>query len=82
MRALILALALFPVPAFADVFRPWPAQPCAIDSRVMATARAGKDGFRRLDRLPPAAEYLTVFRTVDRCPAPVVVRYAIGATPR
>lgn len=78
MRVLILALALLPTAALADVVQSQPKRQCAVDDRVMAAARAGQDGFRRLDRLPPAAEYLTVFRTVDRCPAPVIVRYAIG----
>ena len=81
MRTLILGLALLSTPAFADVAPPPRFAHCTVDDRVMAAARAGQDGFRRLDRLPPAAEYLTVFRTVDRCPAPVVVRYDIG-TPR
>ena len=76
----ILALALLPADLAGAVVPP--ARHCAVDDRWLATARGGQDGFRRLDRLPPAAEYLTVFRTVDRCPAPVVVRYDIGAPRR
>ncbi|PZN95833.1 MAG: hypothetical protein DCF31_05725 [Alphaproteobacteria bacterium] len=32
----------------------------------------------RLDRQPPAAHFLALFRTVDGCLAPLVVRSAIG----
>ncbi len=39
----------------------------------------GPPGARRLDLLPPAQHVLTVFRTVDGCLAPVVVRSNIGA---
>ncbi|WP_426163632.1 hypothetical protein [Sandarakinorhabdus sp. DWP1-3-1] len=35
-------------------------------------------GARRLDLLPPAQHVLTVFRTVDGCLAPVIVRSSIG----
>ena len=81
MRALIVALAVLSTAAAADVVPP-PARHCAVDDRVLAAARAGQDGFRRLDRLPPAAEYLTVYRTVDRCPAPVIVRFDVGGVRR
>ena len=82
MRALIVVLALLPAAATADVVQPPAKGHCAVDDRVLEAARAGQDGFRRLDRLPSAAEYLTVFRNVDRCPAPVVVRYDIGTPHR
>lgn len=82
MRAMILTLSLLSAPVAADVVQPPRWQHCTVDNRVLATARPGQDGFRRLDRLPAAAEYLTVFRTVDRCPAPVVVRYNIGVSAR
>lgn len=81
MRILILA-ALLPVPAVAAIVPVSPAKHCAIDDRVQAAARAGADGLHRLDQLPPAKDYLTVFRTVDRCPAPVIVRSEIGGAPR
>lgn len=35
-------------------------------------------GARRLGDLPPADLVLTVLRTVDRCPVPVIVRSNIG----
>lgn len=50
-----------------------------------AVTLAGKTtpalGFQRLDQLPPASEYLTVYRRVGDCPAPVIVRYDIGQRP-
>ena len=71
--------ALATAPLAVDVIQPV-TKHCAVDNRVTAAARAGQDGFQRLDRLPPASLYLTVFRTVDRCPAPVIVRADV--TPR
>jgi hypothetical protein len=33
---------------------------------------------KRLGDLPPAQHYLAVYRAIDKCPAPVIVRYGIG----
>ncbi len=87
MRFLIAAAAattavMLSMPALADVVREWPARSCAIDPRVVPATSAKTDGFQRLDRLPPAAEYLTVYRAVGGCPTPVVVAYGIGAPRR
>lgn len=79
MRVLILAALLLPVPVLAEGVAAPKSAPCAADSRVVPATAAGADGFRRLDRLPPAAHYLAVYRAVGGCPAPVVVRYGIGA---
>jgi hypothetical protein len=38
-------------------------------------------GFRRLDQLPPANEYLTVLRSEDGCQKPVIVRYDVDRKP-
>nr|WP_295659599.1 hypothetical protein [Polymorphobacter sp.] len=83
MRYLIAA-AVFATstPAFADIVPEWTSRTCAVDNRVLPAATLKPDGFHRLDQLPPAAEYLTVYRAVGRCPAPVVVRYGIGAPRR
>ncbi len=80
MPALILAAALLSMPAFAANVEPLSARQCAVDNRVLAVARDPRDGFQRLDRLPPASLYLTVLRTVDRCPTPAIVRADV--TPR
>ncbi|MGI4876400.1 MAG: hypothetical protein ACRYG4_02815 [Janthinobacterium lividum] len=83
MRFLIAVAALsLSAPALADIVPEWTSRTCAVDTRVLPAAAAKLDGFHRLDRLPPAAEYLTVYRAVGRCPAPVVVRYGIGAPRR
>ncbi len=81
MRILPLALMLLATGAAADVVQP--AARCARGDRVqMAAGAHDAPGFRRLDQLPPAAEYLAVYRRLDRCPAPVIVRYNIGAPRR
>ena len=80
MRTLLLAAALLPAAAAADVVQPQ--KGCVPDARVEVAARAGQDGFRRLDRLPPASEFLTVYREVGHCPKPVVVADHIGRTQR
>ncbi|QXQ07537.1 hypothetical protein KX816_05810 [Sphingosinicellaceae bacterium] len=46
-----------------------------------ATA-ALRAGFHKLGELPPANHVLALFRTIDSCPAPVVVRYGIGTVDR
>ena len=82
MRIVILAAALLAGPALADGVAP-SLPGCAVDNRLLQTA--GRGGFQRLNRLPAAREYLTVYRVIDRCPAPVIVRYDIGSaatTPR
>ena len=81
MSILILAAAIAAMPLATDVVQP-PARHCTIDDRVTAAARAGQNGFQRLDQLPPASLYLTLYRTVDRCPAPVIVRTGVGAPRR
>ncbi len=86
MRAGIrVALLAAPIAASADIVSPPAQRQCRIDDRVLAAGRAGQPGFHRLDRLPRAADYLAVYREVDHCPTPVIVRYDIGtgaATPR
>ncbi len=80
MRIALLVLALLPAVAAADVVQP--AKGCAPDARVEAAARGRRDGFRRLDRLPPAGAFLAVYRQVDHCPRPVVVADDVGRMQR
>lgn len=85
MRILVLMAIMLPVPVFADIVTPPHAasRVCGRDDRIMPAGVTHDPGFQRLDRLPPAAAYLTVYRSVDGCPAPVIIRYNIGApTPR
>ncbi len=75
MRILLTAL-LLPFPAFADAVRP--PRGCHSEARVETVAGAGQGGFQRLDRLPPANVYLTLYRELGHCPSPVVVRARVG----
>jgi hypothetical protein len=38
----------------------------------------GRDLFHKLTELPPADAYSAVYRTVNGCEAPIVVKYGIG----
>lgn len=79
MRMMILAAlaATAAAPTHADVVKP--AARCADRTGLHFADAASPARFDRLDRLPPAALVLTVFREVGGCPTPVVVRYGIGA---
>ena len=61
----------------AAAAQPSPPARCYPEAQFAGTAEHGTS--RRLDQLPPANLYLTVFRTVDGCTKPVVVRYEVGA---
>jgi hypothetical protein len=81
MRHLILIAALaLPSAALAQqrlVTRD--GKPCAA-SATLADGKASKPGTRKLGEMPGASQILTVYRTVDKCPEPVVLRSGIGAT--
>lgn len=80
MLALVLALAAAPG---AEVALPnnVPAR-CGEVYGVRPAAAGDRPRGRRLGDLPPADHVLTVFRTIDRCPAPVIVRSDIGGSQR
>lgn len=81
MRILIAALLLLPpIPALADI-KPTTKRDCAVRQQIVPVATT-QQGFERLDRLPNARAYLTVYREVDRCPAPVIVAFGIAADRR
>ena len=80
-----LLLALSTVPAAAQ---PAPAQPLQADRserkacpdmgpRIATLLRKGVRP-QRLDELPPGRLELSVFRMVDGCPIPAVVRERVG----
>jgi hypothetical protein len=79
MRTLIL-LAALSLPAAADA-RPALAtrdgKPCT-PSATLVGGGAQKPGVRKLGELPPASQILTVYRTVDKCPEPIVLRRGVG----
>jgi hypothetical protein len=85
---------LFALAAVAAPFASAPAQsPSADDPRarplggrtdcrppmVRPADREWKGELRRLGELPPGQLTLTVFREVDGCPDPLIVRYGIGS---
>ena len=69
------------ISAAAAVAAPTPEKPrdCKPAGPEMAAA-ASRAGFHKLGELPPANHVLTLFRTVDSCSAPVIVRYGIGGS--
>ena len=67
---IVLMLAALVVPA-VEPAKCVPQQPQLVDNDHRAAPK-------KLDQLPPAQHYLTVYRAIDNCPAPVIVRYGIG----
>ena len=63
------------------------AQTVAVDHREKCARPAStkvdgvkpKSGVHKLGEEPPAKQYLTVLRTLDGCPAPIVLRTEIGS---
>ena len=76
---LLLAAAAAPTPAVAQPsnFTP-PAQNCPRATNYYAWQRDKKVDPRNLGELPPANAYRTVYRLVNGCEVPVVVRYNVG----
>jgi hypothetical protein len=52
-------------------------KPCT-PTATLVGAEPTKPGVRKLGEMPAAAQILTVYRTVDKCPEPVVLRWGIG----
>jgi poly(3-hydroxybutyrate) depolymerase len=90
MRLLVLALALSAATsALAADSRPARDMPainpngpasdsCPPTSRYEAARRGGKLGLKRLNELPAADMYNAVYRRIDGCEAPIIVRYDVG----
>lgn len=86
MRVPFLILAFVPVTASsAQTTLPWrdggttePRKKCA-PTPGLIDYQDGTATVRRLGEMPPAAHVLTVYRAVDGCPTPVVLRRGIGA---
>lgn len=81
--ALLLALLPATTAALADTHhdKPGDALDCARD-QAQTIEDKGKAGFKRLDQLPPANQQLALYRTIDGCQKPVIVRYGIGGDPK
>ena len=80
--ALIAALSLPLVAADAQLrVATRDAKPCT-PSATLVAGKQPPPGVRKLGEMPGAAQILTVYRTVDKCPEPVVLRRGIGAPRR
>src|SRR4051812_46442945 len=53
---------------------------CPPTSRYEAARRGGKLGRSLLSELPAADLYLSVYRKIGGCEAPIIVRYNVGGT--
>jgi hypothetical protein len=82
MRTLLLILALAmitpPTMALADPAPQTPQRRCATAAPTLVAQ--GKAELKRLGDLPPANHMLALWRQVDGCPTPVVLREGIGGT--
>ena len=80
MRNLILFAALVMPLSAADARSNVSARdgkPCT-PTATLVGAEPTRPGVRKLGEMPAAAQILTVYRTVDKCPEPVVLRRGIG----
>ena len=92
MRLLVIALlALVPASAPAVSVQGAPAgdmptvnpnegQPasCPATSRYQASRRGSKPQAQKLTELPDADAYAAVYRRIDKCEVPIVVKYGVG----
>ncbi len=79
MRTLVL-LAALALPTAADARPPLAirdGKPC-MPTAALVGGEPQNPGIRKLGDLPPAAQILTVYHTVDNCPEPVVLRREVG----
>jgi hypothetical protein len=53
---------------------------CPATSRYEASRRGKSPKAQKLTELPPADAYLTVWRKVGACEAPIIVRYHVGSS--
>jgi hypothetical protein len=51
---------------------------CPATSWYEAARRGGKLKGQKLNELPAASAYKAVFRHIDKCLAPIVVKYGVG----
>ena len=90
---LLAALILAPAASVAAPDRPAADMPvlnpnayspvsCPPTSRYDAMRRGGRLGAQKLNELPAADLYRTVYRRIGGCEAPIVAGYGFGATQR
>lgn len=73
----LIALSLCSAPAAALESRQDAAK-CHARADLHQARRADPGRPRRLDRLPPGNLELSVWREIDRCPVPAIVRYDVA----
>ena len=82
----MIATALILLPATATLAQSavYPANPVkqCKPGAMMARQSAPMVGVQRLDKMPPATAFRTVYREVDGCPTPVTLRKDIGNSVR
>jgi hypothetical protein len=77
----LIALSLCAIPASAQQTAP-AASKCQTRPDVHQANRNAQAGPRRLDQLPPGNLEHAVWREVDRCQVPAIVRYNVEARHR
>jgi hypothetical protein len=74
MRSALTVLAALPLLAAT---KPAPAKPCPRPQMDRADARQPAR-MQKLGEMPPGKQILGLFREVDGCPTPIVVREEVG----
>ena len=75
---LLIAAALLAGPATGTPALKAPAKNCPQTTSYYAWDRGKSVAPRKLTQLPPANVYSTVYRRVDGCEVPIVVKYGVG----
>lgn len=78
MLLFLLAAAMAP----ASPVTQYRAPPEHCPGAIRPTDSPGKLSSKRLGELPPGQVVLTVYRSENGCPKPVVVRQNVGSSPR
>ncbi len=82
MTRLPIAIAILLVPvtgaAYAQVAKAPAAKSCTQARATLVRDDKAHTGVHPLSKEPPANQYLTVLRSFDGCPVPVVLREDIG----
>jgi hypothetical protein len=79
LLAVLMAVSGTPA-ADMPVINPKAGQPtnCPATSRYEASRRGKPPRAQKLNELPDADVYRAVYRRIDRCEVPIVVKYGIG----
>jgi hypothetical protein len=82
LPSVLLATASASVAPVGDmpIFNPKNAQPrtCPVTSRYEASGRNTKPKARKLNELPDADVYRTVYRHIGQCEVPIIVKYGVA----